>query len=195
MALNAGATIIPGRGTVFVAAVDTAPPAADAAALATLDPLTPTTYTGWDCIGHTSRENTVAFTKDGGDSTNQGSWWDESLRTNYDPTSWGFTVNSLQVDALTMQLAFGGGTHDGTAGTYDVKAITAVSRAVFILAVDSTARLGLWAPNASVTVGDAPDFPVDGFLEIQLSAAANTSSTTGTRFRWIAPGLVTPAGG
>src|SRR5690242_9840379 len=101
MALDANALILPGRGTVFVAPVDTAPPTNTQ--LATISPTAPPT--GFECLGHTSRDNTVSYNKDGGDVTQLGTWWDDAVSSTQDPINWSLTVNSLQVDALTLGLA------------------------------------------------------------------------------------------
>lgn len=188
MALNNAATILPGRGTVFVGEPGVAPPDYKA-----IDPLDESTYPDLECIGHTSRDNTVALSKDGGDATQIGSWWDEALRTSYESTTWGLTVNSLQVDALTLGLAFGGGTAQD--GYFAVSAATqAVNKALFVLCVDTSARMGLWFPNTPITIGDAPEIAVDKLFEVQLSASVLTDNATGERFRIYHPALdaVTP---
>ena len=66
MGFNPNATTIPGRGTVLVAAPDTAAPDYE-----TVDPAAP--GGGWVALGHTSRDNNVSLSKGGGDSTQRGS--------------------------------------------------------------------------------------------------------------------------
>jgi hypothetical protein len=192
MAFNAAATTIPGKGTVLVAAPDTAAPTN----YLTLDPTAggPTGpipgATGWSALGHTSRDNNVSLSKDGGDVTSVGSWWDEVIRSTRAATNWTATVNSIQIDATTLGLAFGGGTLDTVAGSYDVGDIVPQDKALFILVVDNGGqRLGLYIPNTSVSIGDAPEFTIDAFMEIQLSAAIANSATTGKKFRWYHPSL------
>ena len=193
MGFTSGATTIPGKGTILVADPDedvafdfmTLDPTGD---LTTLAP-------GWTAMGHTSRENNVSMSKDGGDITPVGSWWDPQLRQNRAETNWGLTANSIQVDALTLGLAFGGGTLDTVEGSYDVGDIVPQDKAVFVLVVDSGGnRMGLYVPNTSVSVGDAPEFPLETFFEVQLSFAIKNSETTGKKFRWYHPALksVTP---
>lgn len=188
MGFNANATTIPGKGTVLVAPPDTAAPDYEA-----IDP-TGVLSGGWEALGHTSRDNAVSLSKGGGDATQRGSWWDDALRSTYDPITWSVNVNSLQVDKLTLGLAFGDGVHNGTAGTYDVGgSITAVKKAVFILIVDGSSRMGIYIPNTTITIGDAPQIAVDAFFEIALSAQMLNSPTTGKRFRFYHPGLITVA--
>lgn len=193
MGFNSNATTIPGKGTVLVADPDTAPPAD----YLTLDPTATDVATGevtgaagWEALGHTSRDNNVALAKDGGDVTSSGSWWDEVLRSVRAATNWTVTINSIQIDATTLGLAFGGGTLDTVAGSYDVGDIVPQNKALFILIVDNGGnRLGLYIPNTSVSIGDAPEFAIDAFFEIQLNAAIQNSATTGKKFRWYHPAL------
>jgi hypothetical protein len=195
MGFNAAATIIPGKGTVLVADPDTLPPTD----YLTLDPSNPTSFAtaapGWDAMGHTSRENNVALSKEGGEATSAGSWWDAALETNYSDVTWGITVNSIQIDALTLGLAFGGGTLDAAEGFYDVaSSITPQAKALFVLMVSGNKRMAFYIPNTTVTIGDAPEIATDAFFEIQLSATMKSSETTGKRFRIYHPALkaVTP---
>lgn len=188
MGFNSGATTIPGKGTVLVADPDTAAPAN----YLTLDPTVSMAATapGWQALGHTSRENNVSMGKEGGEVTSVGSWWEEILRSTRSGTNWTVTVNSIQIDALTLGLAFGGGTLDTVAGSYDVGDIVPQNKALFILIVDSLGnRLALYIPNTSVSIGDAPEFAIDAFFEIQLSAAITSSVATGKKFRWYHPSL------
>lgn len=195
MGFNKAATTIPGKGTVLVADPDTVAPTD----YLTLDPSDAASMTAkavdWEVLGHTSRDNNVSLSKDGGDVNSVGSWWDDVLRSNRAPTNWTITANSIQIDALTLGLAFGGGTLDTVEGSYDVGDIVPQDKALFILVVDNGGnRLGLYIPNTSVSIGDAPEFPIDAFFEIQLSGAIQNSSTTGKKFRWYHPALkaVTP---
>lgn len=194
MPFNKAATIIPGKGTVLYANPDTAVPSN----WATIDPTNTAQMAasgGWTALGHTSRENNVTMSKDGGDPTTLGSWWDASLDTQREDTSWSVTLNSLQVDAQTMGLAFGGGVLDTVGGTYDVGDITPVNVALLILIQSANTRMALYIPNTNMQIGDAPEFPTDNFFEIQLSAAIQNSSATGKKFRWLHPALKASAVG
>lgn len=188
MGFNANATTIPGKGTVLVAPPDTAAPDYE-----TVDP-TGVLSGGWQALGHTSRDNNVSLSKGGGDATQRGSWWDDALRSTYDPITWSVNVNSIQIDKLTLGLAFGDGTHNGTQGTYDVGgSIAPQKKALFILIVDGTSRMGIYIPNTTITIGDAPQLAVDAFFEITLSAQMLNSEATGNRFRFYHPGLIDTA--
>lgn len=190
MALDNGATIIPGRGTVFVDMTGTAA----SFDYKTVNPRDPSTFPGWDCLGHTSRENTVALAKDGGDAEQKGSWWDAALRSVSEASAWSWTVNSLQVDRLTMGLAFPGGViRDGA--FWVPGAESEVDIRAFILCVDSTARLGIELPNTSMKIGDAPEISTEDFFEIQLLGQILSDPTTGDRIGFHHPSFDTPPEG
>lgn len=165
MALNGNATLIPARGTAYFAEPGT--PAPD---YKTINPnLAPPA--GWDCVGHVSRENPIALGKDGGEQEIQGSWWTSNLRTTTTPTSWTVTLNSLQIDAETLRTAFSTGTHDSVEGSFTVTGESAPrNRAVLILMIDGPTRAAFYFNNAAFTLGDVPEFSVDAFMEIQLTA-------------------------
>lgn len=190
MTMNAGATFLPGRGTVFFANPGTTPPN-----YKTVDPRDPTTYTGWECMGHTSRENTVALAKDGGEASQLGSWWDAAIKESREPSTWSWTVNSLQVDKTTMELAFPGG--EVRDGAYWVPGNDAtIEKAAFILMADGTGRMGVYMPNTPMALGDAPEIDIENLFEIQLSGSILSDETTGDRIGFFHPSFdaTAPAG-
>lgn len=183
MALNDAAVLLPGRGTVFFGDVGTTVPDYHL-----IDPTDPTTYTGFTCLGHTSRENTVSLTKDGGDATQKGTWWSPNFRNTYEAVVWGATVNALQIDTDTFDLAYNGylDTTDTVNGGYVVPEGAKPNEvAIFILMMDGTTRAGLDYPKCSVTVGDPPSIDVENFFETQL--ALTTAGHDGRLFRFLHP--------
>ena len=165
MAFDATQVLIPGKGTIFYGAPNIAPPVKS-----TLVPTTPSTFTGWTLFGHTSRDNPPQISKNGGDSTTRGSWWDDSLVNTTAATSWGLTIASLQVDKDTLQIAFPAGrVADGA--FYVPSASGKVEKAVYIYAVDGAKTMGLYLPRVSLGIGDAPSISVDNFFEINLQGA------------------------
>ncbi|WP_382307281.1 hypothetical protein [Herbiconiux sp. UC225_62] len=148
MALDGDAVFLPGRGLPFLAAVDTAPPA-----YKTMTPAAP--GTGWEAAGHTSRENNVSLSKNGGEATTTGSWWTPALRTTYSDTTYTGTIASLQMDKLTLDLAFNGAI-DTDDGYIVPSTLTPVEKALFILCLDGIDRMGVYFPRVSIGIGDAP---------------------------------------
>lgn len=183
MALDATQTIIPGRGLVLIDEVDAAPPILDE--IVSTDP---STFGTAVALGHTSRENTVSFSKEGGEQTQRGSWEDEAIRTTSSPTTWGVTVNALQVSNSVLSLAFGGGTYDAGTKKFSVPGSTsAVSKSLFIVMFDGDQRSAWHLPNVDITLGDAPEVDVENFFEIQLSGTLLNSPSTGDRFHIYEP--------
>lgn len=186
MAFNADAVIIPGRGTVLVADPDTAFPD-----YKTVDPAGEIEG-GWVCLGHTSRENMVEISVEGGELTTKGSWWSPNLRSARSPRIFGGKVNALQMDKATMELAFPGGKHDQGKSSFAVPSIARdVLKSLFILAEDQTGqRMAVGLYRASVSLGDAPSFDVENFFEIQLSwSTLDSTKTPGFSQEWFHPAL------
>lgn len=163
MAMNAGNTIIPGRGAVFIAPVGTPIP--------DYNTINPNLDTGaWKSVGHTSRDNAVSLTQDGGESETRGSWWDDSIATTTSPVTRTLTVNTLEIGAEQLNLAFNGQLEtDSVTGSYKVPAaILPTEQAVFVLAVQGSKRLGVYFSRVSLSVGEMPTFDPESFFEIQL---------------------------
>lgn len=163
MSVDATKLVIPGHGTVFTAPKNTLPPAT---------PLTAFTLvnepTGWKNLGHTSKANTIAFTKEGGEQESVDTFLADAVRTTTASTSWGVTIPALQFDEENLTLAFNG-EFDEDDG-YIVASPSPVERALFILLQDTTGGLGFWIPNTVVTLGDAPTVDPTAFLELPLAA-------------------------
>lgn len=177
--MNADAVMIPGRGAIFTAAVSTAPPA-----YKTMSPETP--GTGWTSLGHTSKENAVGLSKSGGEATSFESWWAAALAVIYSSTTWAVTVNALQIDAGVLDLAFNGSLDDDD-GYIVPASVVAVDKALFVLAVQGTKRMGLYLPKVSITLGDAPTFDPTRLFEVPLSAAVLADDNT--LMKWYHPAL------
>jgi len=191
MSLDASTTIIPGRGSVLFAPVDTAPFDFDL-----FDVNTPATYTGWT-ISHTSKDNAVALTKDGGDLTQNDSWEQEGVDSSKASTTLGWTASKLQFDQAGFEMAFGLGTNewDATTQSYKVKELGTVKKAVIIIMIGGDGRRGGWYfPNNTVTIGDMPQVDPEAFFEVQLAGQILASESTGIRLQphAVRPFLTTP---
>lgn len=166
MGANKSATIVPGHGTVFVADANTAMPAGG------LDDFTLTgaAPAGWTNVGHTSKANTAAFSKSGGDPTVLDTWLADGVDTIYASTQWTLGVHALQFDEDNLNLAFGG--FIDTDGGYVVPSSNpGLEKAIFLLATDGTGKLGFYIPNTSTAIGDAPSIDTANFTELPLSAS------------------------
>jgi hypothetical protein len=158
--------IIPGHGTVFIAPANTALPST---------PLTAFTLTGappasWENLGHTSKDNLPAFTRDGGDKTVLDSWLEDSIGTVYASTAWSLGINPIQVDKNALDLGFGG--NFDVDGGYIVPGSTSgTAKALVLLMTDGTGTMLFYIPNTNVSLADAPSLDSTKYMEISLSAS------------------------
>lgn len=165
MTVNKGATIVPGHGTVFVADRGTALPA-DWNDFS----LTGTEPAGWTNVGHTSKGNQPAFSKEGGEKTVLDSWLADGVDVIYSSTQWGLGVNALQVDEDNLDLAFDG--FFDTDGSYVVPSSNpGLEKSIFLFSTDGTGSLGFYMENTNCSIGDAPSIDAAAFFEIPLSAS------------------------
>jgi hypothetical protein len=174
--------IIPGRGAVLLAEPGATPPDYH-----TVDPRNPPT--GWKSLGHTSVENNVSLSKDGGETTTYDSWWEPAIDSIQSPTKWSGTANALEISSATLDLAFSGELETtSTTGGYLVPAdISAVEKALLILAVQGNKRMAIYLGRAAITLGDAPSFDREALFEVPLSFSI--LSYEGHTMEWFHPAL------
>lgn len=173
MSVDATKLVIPGHGAVFHAPKNTLPPTAGLPAFS----LTANTVmnndtvpVAWKNLGHTSKQNTIAFTKEGGERETIDTFLADAVRTSTSSTSWGINVAALQFDQDTLDLAFNGD-FDATTGGYTVAGSASVETALFLYFQDNTGSIGFWLPNTEMSLGDAPSVDTAQFLELPLTAS------------------------
>jgi hypothetical protein len=182
-ALDPSKLILPGNGTVLQAPAGTEPFDLDA-----FDLNDPLTFEGWELFGHTSRENLPAFSKEGGEVSQKGTWEQSGVRAvNGEAETYTLAINALEVTQDTLELAFGGGVYDATRRRYAVKEIQAQERALFLVMLDGTRRAGIDMKNTSIKVGDLPSIDVENFFEVQLLAQVLTDPVSGEKFGFWEP--------
>lgn len=160
MAQTDTAVVLPGTGHIYLAPTSTAEP---------VDPLAPTTP--WETIGHTSREDGLTITREGGDSTILGTWQNPSLRERRDPTTFAITWHMHQVDNTVLELYFGGA-DIAAVDVFGVPIATApVERALFVRLVDGTNEVGLYIPKVSIGADDDVEVDVENFLAFPVRAS------------------------
>jgi len=173
MAVDATKLIIPGHGTVFQSAANAALPSnpLDAFSLTIDGPV------GWSNLGHTSKANTIAFTKEGGEATQIDTFLADAVRVINASNQWSVTIPALQFDEDVLDLAFNGDWDPETNGYIIPGSASAVEAGLFILLEDNTGKLGFWLPNTSVTLGEAPSIDTENFLELPLTASILSASS------------------
>lgn len=172
MAFNDDATLIATYGTLFYAPVGTALPAGGAKEFQLNSDTIPVSAGGsgnaWKNLGHTSADNKISFSFDGGDATTHNSWARKNLRTTYADSTCTITAKSLQLDGDTLKLIYNGTDEDGGVGVDITKKPQTFS--LFLLAQesaddDSDIRFGALFRKVSVTFDGGPDFSGDDFVE------------------------------
>jgi hypothetical protein len=189
MALDDTQVIIPGTGYVFLnETVAAAPPGDTTAEINALDLTSATLATGWANLGHTAREDNVSLGKDGGDVSTVGTWQTSALRTTVDPITYTLAINALQVSNETLTLYFGGGNDAGTDVFDQPDTPTAIDRALFLVMVDGSTRLGVYVPKVSVIGSDAIEVDPADFLQFNLTCTF-VKSGSNPMARWFHPAL------
>jgi len=177
VALLDSAVLIPGTGQIWVAPAETAMPASLTA------PASP-----WDNIGHTSREDGLTITRDGGDSETIGTWQNPTLRERRDPTTFAITAFLHQVTNDVLEMYFGPGDVD-TADQFGVTSSTAtIERALYIRIIDGTNEAGLYVPKVSISSEDDVEVDVEGFLAFPIRATV-LQVTGSNLMTWLGPEL------
>jgi hypothetical protein len=159
VSLTDSAVLIPGTGHIYLAPSGTATPASLTA------PAAP-----WEELGHTSRDDGLTITRDGGDSNILGTWQNPTLRDRRDPVTFAITLTAHQVDNTVLGLYFGGG--DATvANTFGVTStVGTTERAMFVRIIDGTNEVGLYLPKVSVGSDDDMSLDAEGFISFPLRA-------------------------
>ena len=179
MAFNDDATLIATYGTLFYAPVGTALPASGAKAFRLNSDTIPAGSGGgtWKNLGHTSTDNKISFSFDGGDATTHSSWARKNLRTTYADSTCTITAKSLQLDGDTLKLIYNGNDEEGGVGVDITKKPQTFS--LFLLAQesaddDSDIRFGALFRKVSVTFDGGPDFSGDDFVEQGMTGEVET---------------------
>lgn len=178
MSVDATKLVIPGHGTVFHAPANTLPPTNPLTAFSLTANSVPNSETmpvTWNNLGHTSKQNTIAFTKEGGERESLDTFLSDAVRTTTSSTSWGLSVAALQFDADNLDLAFNGD-FDSATGGYTVASPAPVSTALFLFFQDTTGAIGFWLPNTEISLGDAPSVDTAQFLELPLTGSILTAA-------------------
>jgi hypothetical protein len=153
MALSDTATLAVGTGHFWLSPTNTAPPATLAALLAPASP--------WAEVGHTSLENIIAFSSDGGDVTTLGTLQSPTLRSVVAPRVESLQINLNQWDLASLLLYFGSNAAEISGGSIytGVPSAPAVTTKAFLgVIIDGSTKFAFFAPKAEIFRGDDIDF-------------------------------------
>lgn len=114
---------------------------------------------GWANIGHTSLEDILSQSSEGGDTTILGTLQAKTLRTKKSTKTTTYTVQAAQWDLETLQLYYGtadpveaSGLATGLLGVPDDP--TPLQKAVIIVVWDGSTPVAWYAPKADIIGGD-----------------------------------------
>ena len=150
MAIKDGATLVINTGNYFMAEVGTAAPA---------DLLQPGAE--WENVGHTSLEDILALTSEGGEATTLGTLQAPQLRMAYSNRSETMRVVLQQFDGPSLKLFFGSNMKATAedARFHGVPSKPNATKAAFMaIYIDGANVFALWAPSVEVLRGD--DFEI-----------------------------------
>jgi len=158
VALDDDAVMIAGEGHIFLAPKNTPIPASLTA------PASP-----WWEVGHTSREDPFAISKEGGEAETRGTWQKPNLRSTVTPITYTAAFPLLQYDEASLKLFYGGGTVSG--GRFWVPRLpTPQEHAMFVRIVDGTLEWNRHFPAVSIIAGDSESIAVDDFASMPVNA-------------------------
>lgn len=174
MSADATKLIVPGHGTVFQSAKGAPVPENPLEAFS----LTEEGPAGWANLGHTSKQNTLAFSREGGEATSIDTFLADAVRTVYSSVSWSLSIAALQFDEDILDLAFNGDWDPATNGYIVPGSSSPVEAGLFVLMQDNTGKLGFWIPNTQTTLGEAPSVDTENFMELPLRASINSADSS-----------------
>lgn len=182
MALDDNAVTVPGRGYYYVAPSGTAVPSG------TGEPAAP-----WINVGHTSQDDPLTISRDGGDRTTLGSWQNDALRETIEPTTYQLAFKLLQYDELALSLYYGGG-QVGESGRFEVpKSPQAQEHALYVVIVDGANRWDRHFPKVSVLGNDDEELDTAELSGMPVAATILGDSSLDYLFTVGGPALSTPA--
>lgn len=148
MALLDNAVLVPNTGNYFTAPVGTEYPTS------LTDP-----ESEWVNIGHSSMEDILGISSEGGERTILGTLQNKQLRTTTSPRSETFTINLQQFDAESLKLYYGSNSVDVDGGKLiGVPTNPApTERAFLAVLTDGVEHFAIYAPKASIFRGEDLD--------------------------------------
>lgn len=144
MALNSAATLVVGTGNYLTAPEGTAFP---------LDVLNP--EADWEKVGHTSLDEIMSITSEGGEQTVLGTLQAKSLRTTYSPRTESLAFTLQQFDTPSLKLYYGANAEITVDGLVGVPTDPVPTRCAFLAVfVDGQNYFAFYAPSADIFRGD-----------------------------------------
>lgn len=148
MAQNDNATLVIGAGNYFTAPYNATTPEALPADLTAVT-------TPWEKVGHTSLEEILSITSEGGEATTIGSLQNRSLRTTYSTRQETIAFTLQQFDEDALKLYYGSNATIGASGELQVPTNPTPTVCSFLAVfVDGANHFGIYAPKAEIFRGE-----------------------------------------
>lgn len=125
----------------------------------------------WEEMGHTSIEDLLSISSEGGEATILGTLQSPSMRTSYSPRSETFAFTLQQLDDASLKLYFGSNMISVTGGLLGVpSAPVATQNAFTVIFEDGENYFGFYAPKAEILRGDDFSMPdTENFAGLPLA--------------------------
>ena len=180
MAINADGLIQASRGTLFTAPAKTALPTKVSSFL--LNSGTVAAASGGsgsvsgENIGHTSNNNKISFSKDGGDTTTKDTWLVAGAKSSTEAPTITVSGASVQGDSATITKGTGGWAGDQGGIVVPLQPVVQ-HLALFVLAYDDSDKLsfGLYLPETDFTF-DNVSLADEDFAEFSFNAVVKSTS-------------------
>lgn len=144
MAINDAATLVINTGNYLTAPVDTALP---------LDLRAP--GVAWTNVGHTSLEDILSLSSEGGEATVLGTLQAKALRTSYSARTETMTFTLQQFDTAALKLYFGSNAVVNADGTIGAPTNPTPTVAAFLAVfIDGANEFAFYAPKAEIYRAD-----------------------------------------
>jgi len=189
MALDDSKVEIARTGHYFVAPVGTAFPTdlpVDGSLWTPTDP--------WTEVGHTSADSPMSITRDGGDTTTNGTWQAPNLITSVADITYAIEMTLLQGDEESLKLYFGGGQADATTGDFQVPPVPAgQERALMVQMIHTSNTRARWLKLPKVTFigSDNVEAATDDFTGYPVTATINNAGSE-TEYLFLLTGAAAP---
>lgn len=179
MAINADGLIQASRGTLFTAPAKTALPTKVSSFLlnsGTVAAAGSGSVVNWENIGHTSNNNKISFSKDGGDTTTKDTWLVAGAKSSTEAPTITVSGASVQGDSATITKVTGGWAGDQGGIVVPLQPVVQ-HLALFVLAYDDSDKLsfGLYLPETDFTF-DNVSLADEDFAEFSFNAVVKSTS-------------------
>lgn len=185
MAVNDDGYIVPTRGFIYLAPVDT--PVPDLTDLSA--PPEPFEILGH--VGTADGDGLPTFPSDGGDVTTLGSWNRSAVRTTSEPLTETLEFSISQIDSESLRLYTGadGGTAANRFDVFGHEVGSGTETAILVVIRDGSTYVGWYAPKVEVRRGDDIEFDPEGPIMLPVSCTLLDVDEDTPRYSWIAAHL------